>query len=231
MPSIADTEARLRAEDRPVLFLDTCVFVDIIRATLRCMGTSLVSRAIELRTLLNAAPPGGCALVASSMVRAEWNNNAPPTRDEVQRHLVKIQDQAEHYHHACGALGVPLGFGLPAYPAANLAVRLFDLSQEVLNLAIHLDPDGACAVRGMGRVGANLPPSRQGGEMKDCVIVEECLELTRLLRANGFTKKCVFCTSNTNDYGPPHPNLATDFAAVQLTFTSGLAWAVHAIQT
>ena len=78
---------------------------------------------------------------------------------------------------------------------------------------------------------ANLPPSRQGGEMKDCVIVEECLELTRQLRANGFARKCVFCTSNSNDYGAPHPNLATDFAAVNLTFTTNLPWAVHEVRT
>jgi hypothetical protein len=67
--------------------------------------------------------------------------------------------------------------------------------------------------------------------MKDCVIVEEYLELTRQLRAIGFTKKCVFCTSNVNDYGPPHPALVTDFAAVNLIFTTNLPWAVHEIRT
>jgi hypothetical protein len=60
MPSIAFAEAHLRAADRPVLFLDTCVLIDVIRATLRCLGTSYVQRAIELRGLLAAAPPS-CA--------------------------------------------------------------------------------------------------------------------------------------------------------------------------
>ncbi len=67
--------------------------------------------------------------------------------------------------------------------------------------------------------------------MKDCVIVEECLDLTRQLRGNGFTEKCVFCTSNSNDYGSPHPNLETDFAAVNLIFTNTLPWAIHEIQS
>jgi hypothetical protein len=61
--------------------------------------------------------------------------------------------------------------------------------------------------------------------------VEEYLELTRQLRANGFAKKCVFCTSNVNDYGNPHPDLAPDFAAVNLTFTSNLNWAMHQLTT
>jgi hypothetical protein len=230
MPSFAVAEAQLRADNRPVLFLDTCVIVDIIRATMRCMGTNFVQSAIELRGLLSSASPG-CALVVASVVSAEWINHAPKTRDDVRGHLAKIQDQAQHFHAACGALRVGLAYGLPAYPAANLHDRLFGLSEEILNLAIALDPDGGCAVRAIGRVAAKLAPSKQGGEMKDCVIVEECLELTRQLRANGFTRKCVFCTSNTNDYGHPDPNLAVDLLAINLTFTSNLPWAVHEIQT
>jgi hypothetical protein len=230
MPSIAEAEAQVRAADRPVLFLDTCVLIDIIRATLRCLGTNYVQRAIELRGFLTGAPPS-CTLVVASMVQTEWHNNAPNTREDVRSHLIKIQTQAQHFHDACGVLGLGLGYGLPAYPAGNLHDRLFDLSAQILGLAICLDPDGGCATRAIGRVLANLPPSRQGGEMKDCVIVEEYLELTRQLRANGFARKCVFCTSNTNDSGAPDPRLAADFAAVNLIFTTNLPWAVHEIQT
>jgi hypothetical protein len=197
---------------------------------MRCMGTNFVQSAIELRGLLKSAPPG-CALVVASVVPTEWGNHAPRTRNEVQGHLAKIQDQAQHVHAACGALGVGLAYGLPAYLAANLHDRLFDLSKEILDLAVVLDPDGGCATRAIGRVVAKLAPSKQGGEMKDCVIVEECLELTRQLRTNGFARKCVFCTSNTNDYGNPDPNLAADFLAVNLTFTTNLPWALHEIQT
>jgi hypothetical protein len=68
MPSIAAAEAPLRAADSPVLFLDTCVLIDVIRATLRCLGSNYVQRAIDLRGLLTAAPPG-CALVVASMVQ------------------------------------------------------------------------------------------------------------------------------------------------------------------
>jgi hypothetical protein len=96
MPSIAEAEAQLRADNRPVLFLDTCVIVDIIRATLRCMGTNFVQCAIELRRLLKSAPPG-CALVVASVVPTEWGNHAPRTGDEVRGHVAKILDQAQHF--------------------------------------------------------------------------------------------------------------------------------------
>ncbi len=234
MPSIADAEAQLRADNRPVLFLDTCILLDIIRATYRCLGTGYVQRAVELRTLLTSDPPQ-CALVVASMVPTEWSDNAPKIGDEVRSHLMKIQDQAVHFHDACATLGITLPFGRPLYSGVGLAESLYNLSKALLTGSVCLDRDAECESRGVGRVVAKKPPSKQGGEVKDCVIVEECLELTRRLRANGFTRKCVFCTSNINDYGDPggalHPILAAEFAAVNLTFTANLPWAVHEIQT
>src|SRR5438105_3070563 len=123
MPTIAAAEGHLRADNLPVLFLDTCILVDIIRATLRCLGTGYVQRATELHGLLTSVPPG-CAVVVASMIHTEWQNNAPNTRNEVRGHLAKIQDQASHFHAACNALGIAVGYGLPAYPAANLHDRL-----------------------------------------------------------------------------------------------------------
>jgi len=230
MPSIVAAVAQIRGDDRPVLLLDTCILLDIIRVTMRCLGTDFVQRANQLHGLLTSAPPG-CSLVVASMVHTEWNNNAPRTVNEVRVHLNQIQDQAIHFHEACNALGIALGYGPPAYPMVSLHTRLGDLSRQIIDLAIRLDPDGECSSRAVARVVGNLPPSQQGGEMKDCVIVEEYLELTRQLRANGFARKCVFCTSNVNDYGNPHPYLAPDFATANLIFTSNLIWAMHQLTT
>ena len=94
-----------------------------------------------------------------------------------------------------------------------MADRLFDLSKQLLDSSIVLNADPGCASRGVGRVVAKAPPSKQGGEVKDCVIVEERLEVTRQARALGFAKKGVLCTSNRDDYGGPtgglHPTLAS----------------------
>lgn len=234
MPSISAAEAQLRADDRPVLFLDTCILLDIIRATYRCLGIDYVQRAVELRAMLTSDPPQ-CALVVAWMVPTEWSNNAPAVRDEVKSHLKKMQDQAQHFHNACATLGIALSFGPPFYPGVGLAEGLYDLSKALLDGSIHLDRDTGCESRGVGRVVAKTPPSKQGGEVKDCVIVEECLELTRQLRTNGFARKCVFCTSNLDDYGGSggglHPTLAAEFAAVGLAFTAKLPWAIHEIKT
>ena len=86
MPSIAAAEAQLRADDRPVLLLDTCMLLDIIRATMRCLGPTFVQRARQLHSLLTSAPPA-CSLAVASVVPTEWNNNAPRTVNEVRAHL------------------------------------------------------------------------------------------------------------------------------------------------
>jgi len=132
MPSITATEAQLRADDHPVLFLDTCILLDIIRATFRCLGSGYIQRAVELRTMLTSDPPQ-CALVVASMVPTEWSDNAPKVRDEVKSHLTKMQDQAVHFHDACATLGIGLTFGRPSYPGVGLADGLHDLSKALLD--------------------------------------------------------------------------------------------------
>ena len=72
---------------------------------------------------------------------------------------------------------------------------------------------------------------KKGGELKDCTIFEEYLEVCRLLQAGNFQRKAVYCTSNTNDYcdpgATPHPDVAADCAAVGLTFTTVLTAFLH----
>src|SRR5262245_24098264 len=159
MPSITAVEAQLRADDRPVLFLDTCILLDLIRATYRCLGVGYVQGAVELHTLLTSNPPQ-CALIVASMVPTEWADNAPKVRDEVQSHLKKIQDQAVHFHEACAILGITLTFGRPSYSAVGLAERLYDFSKALLDGSIRLDGDAGCVSRGYERVVGKTPPSK-----------------------------------------------------------------------
>jgi hypothetical protein len=233
MPSIAAAAAQLHAEGCPILFLDTCILLDVIRATYRCLSGT-VQRGSELLRMVTSTPPQ-CRLVTASVVQGEWNDNAAKVRDEVKGHLAKIQDQARHFHDACAVLGIGLGFGRPLYTGPRLADILHDLSKQLLDNSLVLDADLVCSSRGVGRVVGKTPPSKQGGEVKDCVIVEECLELTWQAKGLGFSKKCVFCTSNMDDYGGPagglHPTLATDFANAGLVFTQNLPWAVHEVRT
>jgi hypothetical protein len=231
MPTIAEAEARIREGNRPVLFLDTCIYLDIIRAPDRSLK-GYVQSGLDLLGLLTEDTPR-CTLVAVSMIPREWTDNAEQVRDEENGRLMKLQKPADMFHDTCSTLNITPPFGRPNYSSVGMIERLHEVSKKLLDRSMLLDKDDACRLRGVDRVVFKIPPAEHSKEVKDCVIVEECLELTRQLRANGFTSKCVFCTSNTKDYGEPggklHPILDTEFVAIDLLFTSNLPWAVHEV--
>jgi hypothetical protein len=235
MPNITDAAAHLHAAGLPILFLDTCSIVDIIRGPMRPDKLSgCVEAAVELLQLATSTP-ACCSLVVGSFVPGEWLNHAQATADDLRKHLARLDDQASYFHDACTFLGITLPFGRPTYEGVGLMNRLYDLSKQLLDAALRLDAHNDTNMRAFARAATNTPPSRKGGEIKDSTIIEECLEVCRQLHAAGFGRKRIFCTSNTNDYcdtgGGLHAVLATDFAAVGLHFVTNLPWAVHEVKT
>lgn len=228
MPSIVDVAAQLAAADLPVIFLDTCVLLDVMRAIKRryvnCIGDG-----VRLHAAATVAPRQ-CSIAISHLVRHEWGANQQTLLDEATRHLSEIDDQSRHFHDACDVFGIAPGFARANYAGLGVARRLLDLSRQLLECAMVIDADNECSGRAMARVIDNAPPSKQGGGAKDCTILEEYLAVGRHLQEHGFQRRRVFCTSNTTDYCSAshlHAGLATDFAAVGLQFTSNLSWGLH----
>lgn len=230
MPSIDAVASQILGAGVPVLFLDTCILLDVIRSTSRCLP-HYTERASALLTRATSAPPD-CLIIISSIVPQEWRAHAQGVTDEVNRHLAKMQEQSSHLHDACDVLGIDPDFGRASYESLGLAERLRDLAGQLLNAAIGLDADDVSKAKAGDRIINKIPPSRKGGEFKDCVILEESLAVCQRLQAAGFERKRVYCTSNTDDYCESkrlHPALAVEFAAVGLTFTTNLPWAVSEI--
>ncbi len=230
--SIADAATQVSASGMPVLFLDTCSILDVIRAPAR----GLV-RCVESATeLLELATASRCNFVVGSFVPGEWNDHQQEVLDLVTTHLDKMQAQAAHFHDLCSHLNLPITFAHPEYPSSGLAAQLHALSANLLAASLVLDRANDTMARAYERVAVTRRrPCRKGGELKDCTIFEECLEVCRQARGNGFTRKLVFCTSNTDDYCAPgvtpHLDVATDCAAVGLIFTTNLPWALSEIKT
>lgn len=234
MPSLADAAAQVLAAGVPVLFLDTCSILDVIRAPARGL-VGCVEAATELLGMATASP-ARCSLVVGSFVPTEWNDHQQEVLDSLQSHFDRMQSQAEHFHGLCGHLTVPITFGVPRYVTSGLALRLHDLSRQVLQASLILDRHPDTMTRAYDRVAVTRRrPCRKGGELKDCTIFEECLEVCRQLQGGGFTRKMVFCTSNTEDYCAPgvtpHADVAADCAGVGLVFTTTLSWAVNELKT
>ena len=76
MITIAQANADLIATPRPVLFLDTCSLLDIVRAPLRDL-TATVRAGVELQ---NLAAAGTVRLFVQDIVPGEWADNLPSAR-------------------------------------------------------------------------------------------------------------------------------------------------------
>lgn len=230
--SIADAASQVSAAGVPVLFLDTCSILDVIRAPARGL-TQCVESATELLAMATASQ---CTLVVGSFVPGEWNDHQQEVLDLVKAHLEKMQAQAAHFHDLCKHLGLAIAFTHPQYPTSGLATHLHDLSARLLRSSLVLDRDSGTMARAYDRVAVTQRrPCRKGGELKDCTIFEECLEVCRQVKGKGFARKLVFCTSNTDDYCAPgvtpHLDIAIDCTAVGLTFTTTLPWALNELKT
>jgi hypothetical protein len=227
MASIAGAVTDILASSLPVLFVDTCVLVDVIRAPMRPRALKgCVRSAVQLADHLTA-DPGRCRLAVASFVPGEWREHAARERDRLRDHLTELDEYGADFHLACADLNLAPAFGKPDYSSVGLPDRLFGLSELLMNHAIHLDAQDETNMRAFGRAIKCTPPSKKGGEAKDCTIVEECLETCRRLQSAGFSRSLVYCTSNTQDYCEGrilHPALGADFSAVDLAFTTNLPW-------
>jgi hypothetical protein len=234
MPCIADAVAQIQVADLPVLFLDTCSIVDPIRAPLRPDELPrCIEVAQELLQLVTMAPTQ-CSLVIASFVHGEWLTHAGPEADRLRDYLARVDAETDRLHRYCRLVAIAPSFPQSGYRALPLADRLHDLSRQLRDAAIRLEPDQDCNLRAHTRASTYTPPSRKGGEVKDSTIIEECLEVSRRLQAAGFGRKRVFCTSNTKDYCEGknlHQVLALDLGTVDLGFATNLPWAVHEIKT
>jgi len=167
------------------------------------------------------------------MIQNEWGAHEQAVMTELDRRL-EIHDQdALAFHEACELARVPLSFAKASYQAAGLTEKLRDLSAELLKNALHLLPSDETKLRACKRIEAGVRPARKGSGLQDCIIIEEYLELCRLLQSGGFTRKRAFCSSNTKDYQDGHElheKLASEFASAGLVFTNVLHWAVNELK-
>lgn len=232
MPSLAEVTSILLARSAPVLLVDTCSLVDVIRAPKRAAQLrGCVQAAVELQRMAASAPPE-CSLVVGSFVIGEWIQHAEATRIELDQHRKLLDEAASDYREACDHLGIapnaPPFLGAPGLPAA-----LHGLSSDLLGNAIRLEARDETNLRAFARAARNQPPSRKGGEIKDSTILEECLDLCRSLRGSGFARPLVYCTSNTRDYceaGELHEQLRSEFDPLGLAFVTSLPWAIRELR-
>ncbi len=228
MTLIADIVNDITANPAPVLFLDTCILLDVVRAPLRNKPEEIRFGGIFLDAVHKN--PKTIHLLIPSPVTTEWND-----------HILERENECRTAVNACNAVSaICRHLALPAVavlPAAvlDMPAELRRLSTNLLAACVTIDHDAEALSRAVDRIVASTHPVRQPDSKgaKDAVILEHAVQTTGRLRNVGFTGTCLFVSSNTKDYAAPgatglHSQLAPSFNHVNLGYAVSLTDA-HAV--
>lgn len=251
MPSSTSIEEAVRlicAEPAPLLFLDACALLDILRvASIR--GHATPARAIvaanQILEGMNSQPRT-LWLLCAALVEVEWKDNVDGVLSEITNHVRQVDGSIERLHAAIRAIpsiaadiesgemrGLAARARPPQFGSLDLPTKLLRISENLVSSALWLAANerilGAANARSM----QGLKPADVGKrERGDCQIIETYFALCRALRTENYTESCVFVSSNKADYfgegAPmrPHEHLAGTCSAVGLQFAQELSHAV-----
>lgn len=209
----------------PVLFIDTCSLLDIVRAPVReQVGAHDIA---AVHTLLDRveAQPSRLTIVLNEQVQREFNEHIDEVEGETERELTKSAGRINGILKRMTAF--PAASGIPA--AIDLSVQGFPnqgrlVAERIIRASLIVADDDQQKTKAFDRVNRAAPPAARGKDsMKDCVITETFLRIAGELKAAGFAQKIVFTTSNKNDYEQSHsglhPALRLEFSAVAMEYS------------
>ncbi len=221
MSTILEAVAEVAASQKPVLCLDTCDFLDVVRGTAR-EGPSQ-ARAFRKAADVLAADPDRLQVIITYLVRHEWAQNIAEVRDELSRYLKETDERIGQIIEACGlggGLAPAAGVGFSGLP---LAGELVTLAERLMDQAITIDRDDGCVERALARVMERRRPSHKR-EIKDSIHWEHSLEFSRRLGGAGHAGRRIFISANKADFWADkhtsriHPDLDGEANAAGLSF-------------
>ena len=225
---------RILAAPAPVLCLDTCALLDIIRVPIRFrenkISVNVITTAFELISKASTNPPDLWILILE-LVEKEWLENASTVHTDLEKHLNSLHYALDHFSKALDRIETDTLFDKTDLRSFDIDHKLYSLSEKFLKSSIIMENDDNCKIKAMDRVSIDAAPagSKQGkNEAKDCMIIEHYLCLCKKLRNNAFAEKCLFVSSNTQDYGHPQrlrSPLDVEFANINLIFAKDIAMA------
>lgn len=223
--SCDDVVGRLVNAGVPVLFLDTCLILDIVRAPIR--EPISVPDIQAVHTLLSrvAQTPPTVSVVIADQVEHEFQEHIEKVERETLTELKRTRERFAGILERMAALApshdIPDSVDLVSlgFPAKGR-----QLAEQIVQKSIVMEKHQDEVVKAFGRVNIAKPPATQAKQsVKDCVITESYLRLASALRVAGFSRNTVFATSNTKDYQQGHrtlhPALRTEFSAICLEYS------------
>lgn len=231
--TIADAAIILRDRDVPVLVIDTCSLLDIIRIPTRVdnnykRAETILEKSSQSLSMATENPPK-LSIVIPPLVPDEWKRNQPKISRETEGHFSKLDSMIEVADVLANALSSESR--LTSFSDLKLHDDLSDISMKLLYSGIWLSSDEDIRRRAVDRALLPEAPAKHG-TFKDCIIYEHCRELFSQLRGKGLSKKLVLFTSNTDDFCEPNSSvpkkpIKTELDGLSATLTTQWNWTLH----
>jgi hypothetical protein len=210
----------------PVLCIDTCSILDIMRDPTRdTVKPHDHQAAIDL---VAAAEAGRLICLVAEQVAHEFASYDRPIQDEAEGNLRKLLNRIERVNRLSTVHGAPRAVEIAHL--FDFVARTRAVVGRLLAVLDKLPTEPLVTVRAFARVNACIAPAKRGKDStKDCLICETYLEAATALRRDGVTAPIVFLSSNTKDYttesGDLVPDLDAEFGRLGLTYARSMSQA------
>ena len=191
--SSEDISKRISNSSAPVLFIDTCIFLDILRSTFRDnIHVDAIAAALSL-IKMSEIDPAKVWLLTNETVHAEWGDNIINVKQELEKEVKSLERTREKLVIAANViLKIEHPYG-QKMTSINLQGHLENLSRNLLSHCLITEQDYNHCAMGMQRSIKCLPPAKKGkSEPKDCVIFEAFLDISEKVRKLGYRKEIYF---------------------------------------
>lgn len=234
MPAVTLAQAvQAVAGGLPVLFVDTCALLEVVRFAER-ERTSLAADLAAASRVLAAQTAGtaGLVMVTSEIVQTEWQDNQRSVLTQVETHVQRVDEDALRVIACATSLGQTIA--PPQLPALRVPAALHAFAERMLGAALELPHTTEIGMAAFKRELAGKGPAKKGSKkcLKDCIVTETLLDFARSVPKTG-RGPLVFLTYNHRDFASggqkPHADLAGDFAQLGIDLAFNWSWAAHSL--
>lgn len=214
----------------PILCLDTCAILDVIRDPAR-NDVYADHQEASLALLLEAESGLNLVAVVTDLVRSEFSERVDHVQEESARSIRRMREHIDKLDRLAALHGSP-GKSNTEHWEGHVT-RCRGVAERWLSVSAVASQTEQTELAAYRRAKELRSPARKGKEsLADCTIIETYLDHIRKLRHSGVMSPVVFVSSNTRDYtdqlrGGLRDDIRNEFAAIDVEYAPNMGAARH----
>lgn len=216
--------AAIIAANLPIICLDTCTILDMMRDPRRHdIRSTDVAASLAL---IEAIRRGQVLAFGAQQVVLELGERFDDVRAEADKAILTLREEIANIDQIAAHFGSTGSTSLSHFDGhVDRTKKATDqLVASLTEIPQHSGITDAAYKRFLAGI---APAGRGNGNMKDCVVLETYLDAMRNLRDEGLRARVVFVSSNTNDYCDKGRRVSeavrVDLAALDIDFVSSMS--------